>query len=335
MSYDFPSLSDIFSFFEQALFIPKPTWSIDKMPDMTGKVVIVTGGSAGIGKITVKALLEKNATVYLAARNEKKSLDVLEEYASLPGKGIFINLDLADLHSVKTAAQEFLRKETKLHVLINNGGIMMTAKDQFSPQGYDLQFATNVLGHFYLTKLLLPTLLSTAQQNQEKVRVITVGSCAQYIMKYKFDLRSFKDTPVRNKQSSMDLYCQSKFGNILFANELAHRYGEKGLISISLNPGNIKNTGLKQHMNGLSLTSLSFWMLQLYEPELGVLNQLYAGTSPECENMNGKYLKPWCQEGMMRPSASDPKTAEQLWKWMEEEVDRFERSLNFSKNPGL
>ncbi|THU95617.1 NAD(P)-binding protein [Dendrothele bispora CBS 962.96] len=139
MAYDFPSLSDVFSFFEQALFIPKPTWSIEKMPDMTGKVVIVTGGSAGIGKVTVKALLEKNATVYLAARNEKKSLD-------LPGKGVFISLDLADLYSVKAAAQEFLRKETRLHILINNGGIMMTPKDQFSPQGYDLQFATNVLG---------------------------------------------------------------------------------------------------------------------------------------------------------------------------------------------
>ncbi|THU95616.1 hypothetical protein K435DRAFT_895976 [Dendrothele bispora CBS 962.96] len=112
------------------------------------------------------------------------------------------------------------------------------------------------------------------------------------------------------------------YGNILFANELAHRYGEKGLISISLNPGNIKNTGLKQHMDVLSLASLSFWMLQLYEPELGALTQLYAGTSPECENMNGKYLKPWCQEGMMRPSANDPKSAGELWKWMEEE-NRF------------
>ncbi|THU95928.1 NAD(P)-binding protein [Dendrothele bispora CBS 962.96] len=327
MSYDFPGLSDICSFFEQALFIPKPTWSIDKMPDMTGKVVIVTGGSTGIGKET--ALLEKNATVYLAARDERRSLAVLEEYALLPGRGIFIDLNLACLYSVKAAAQEFLRFETELHVLVNNAGIMMPPKDQFSCQGYDLQFATNMLGHFYLTKLLLPTLLSTAHQHQGKVRVITVGSCAHYIMKYKFDLKSFTNTSVRNKQSPLDLYCQSKFSNILFANELAHRYGQKGLVSISLNPGNIKNTGLNKFLNKISLTSLIFWIFQLYEPELGALTQLYAGTSPECEDMNGKYLKPWCQEGVMRPSANDPKTAEELWKWMDEEVDKFEKKFKF------
>ncbi|THU91850.1 NAD(P)-binding protein [Dendrothele bispora CBS 962.96] len=320
-------MSDILSFFEEALFIPAPTWSVDKMPDMTGKVVIVTGGSAGIGKLTVKALLEKNATVYLAARNEKNSLNVFKEYASLPGKGTFLSLDLSDLRSVKAAVQEFLSKETKLHVLINNGGVMMTPKDELSPQGYDLQFATNVLGHFYLTKLLLPTLLSTSQQSTEKVRVISVGSL-------QVRLGSFKDTPKREEQSLMDLYCQSKFSNILVANELAHQYGEKGLVSISLNPGNIKNTGLNHHLEGMSLTSLSFWMLQLYEPELGALTPLYAATSPECENMNGTYLKPWCRKGRMRSSASDPKAAAELWNWMEKEVNRFESS-SFSEDHNL
>ncbi|KAK7449211.1 short-chain alcohol dehydrogenase [Stygiomarasmius scandens] len=240
MPFAFPSLIDIFSFFQQALFIPAPSWSVDKMPDMTGKVVIVTGGSAGIGKLTVKALLEKNATVYLAARDQQKSQTVIDEYTRLTGRtATFLKLDLADLHSVEAAAREFSRSKRPnfMYYTITGKAVMMTPKNQFSPQGYDLQFATNVLGHFYLTKLLLPTLLSTAQYASDKVRVITVSSCAQYIMKYKFDVGSFIDGPIRQKQGPMDLYSQSKFGNILFANELARRYGEKGMVSISLNPG--------------------------------------------------------------------------------------------------
>jgi len=121
-----PGPNDILSFLMQAYFIPSPSWSLDKMPDMTDKVIIVTGGSAGLGKLTVKvnflceavtlshhfekALLERNATVYLAARDEKKSQNVIDEYTRLTGKvAIFLKMDLADLNSVRAAVEEFLR----------------------------------------------------------------------------------------------------------------------------------------------------------------------------------------------------------------------------------
>ncbi|KAK7462220.1 hypothetical protein VKT23_007825 [Stygiomarasmius scandens] len=189
----------------------------EKITDMTEKIVIVTGGSAGLGKPTVKALLEKNATVYLEARDEKKSQAVIDEYAKITGKAaIFLKVDLADLRSVKALVKEFLKcvlsfnetwfsnsKETKLHISYNNGGVLMTPMDKVS-------FATNVLGHFYLTKLLLPTPISTAESISDKVRVVTLSSSVPYLAKYEFNMASLKDGPERRKMNPMTMYPQSK-----------------------------------------------------------------------------------------------------------------------------
>ncbi|KAF5365243.1 hypothetical protein D9758_005483 [Tetrapyrgos nigripes] len=313
MPYSLPRFSDILAFFKQAYFIPAPKWGPEKMPDMTGKVVIVTGGSAGIGKLTVKALLEKNAIVYLAARNPSKSQAVIDELAKSTGKNaIFLHIDLADLHSVKKATEEFLR------------GVMVPPKEQLTTQGYDLQFGTNVLGHFYLTKLLLPTLLSTTEQtpNSEKVRIVNLSSSAPYLMRYKFDFGSLIEGPARKRQSSGDLYMQSKFGNLVFAKELARRYGDNGIVSTAVNPGNLK-TELSRHASVFEKFGLRF--LQIYSPELGCLTQLWAGTSPEGAQLNGKFLVPWCREGRPRTGSDDSELAVELWRWMEEQVEKIER----------
>ncbi|TDL27096.1 hypothetical protein BD410DRAFT_836171 [Rickenella mellea] len=133
-------------------FPPKPTFSVDDIPDLSGKVMIVTGSNAGVGKETVKALLQRNAKVVKS--NHCEGGDILE-------------LDLANLKSVKQAAEEFIR-----------GVMAPPIKDLTSDGYYDLQFGTNVLGHFYFTKLLPPTLISTSAHHSSdgKVRILTTSS---------------------------------------------------------------------------------------------------------------------------------------------------------------
>ncbi|KAF7365124.1 NAD(P)-binding protein [Mycena venus] len=230
-------------------FPPKSKFSANDIPDLTGQVIIVTGGNSGVGKETAKALLQHNAKVYIAARSEEKAKDAIKDLKSQTGKEAELLLvDLADLHSIKRAASEFTQKENRLHVLFNNGGVMIPPIDQLTAQNFDLQFGTNVLGHFYLTKLLLPTLLATATA-EKPARVINTSSLASLVGT--IDFNTVKDSPARKKAGASKLYGQSKLGNVLFSNELQRRYADQNIVSVSLNPGNLK-TELQRHVPGLA-----------------------------------------------------------------------------------
>jgi len=295
------------------LFPPKSTFSPNDIPDLSGQVTIVTGGNTGIGKETVRALLNHNAKVYLAARSPERAEAAIKELSKTTGKdAIFLKLDLSSLEAVKAAAEEFLSKETQLHVLFNNAGVMHPPIDQLTADGYDLQFGTNVLGHFYFTKLLLPTLVATAKTAPEgKARVVNTASIMHMFGSLNFN--AFKDSPVRRK-SKLVLYSQSKRGNVIYAAELARRYGDQGIVSTSLNPGSIK-TELQRHIT-------TFWFSwMLYQPRFGALTQLWAGTSPEGLTMNGKYLRPWARVGTAHPDSQDLELGKQLWTWLEEQVE--------------
>ncbi|OAX40438.1 NAD(P)-binding protein [Rhizopogon vinicolor AM-OR11-026] len=298
-------------------FPPKSQFSVDDIPDLTGKVTIVTGGNTGIGKETAKALLVHNAKVYVAARSQEKVEAAIRDLKNSTGKeAIFLKLDLGDLKSVKAAAEEYLSKETKLDILFNNAGVMAPPIDLLTTDGYDLQFGTNVLGHFYFTKLLLPALIATAKSAPDgKARVITTSSSA-HVLTSSLNFDTFKDSPARRKLSPFDLYGQSKHGNVVQAFELARRYASEGIVSIPLNPGNIK-TDLARHMPSLQRSILNQF---LYDVEHGALTQLYAGTVPEAVEFNGKYLVPWARVGPTRKDAEDPKIGEALWNWLEEQV---------------
>ncbi|EIN04702.1 NAD(P)-binding protein [Punctularia strigosozonata HHB-11173 SS5] len=297
-------------------FPPAAKWSTDQIPDLTGFVCIVTGGNIGIGKETVKALLQHNAKVYLAARSQQRADEAIKDLQKDTGKeAIFLKLDLSDLKAIKAAAEEFLSKETKLHILFNNAGVMSCPVDLTTADGYDLQFGTNVLGHFYFTKLLLPTLLSTAETAPKgTVRIINTSSAAHYMSG--LDFATFKDGPKRRKQNTDLLYCQSKLGNVVFTNELVRRYADKGLISISAHPGVIRSN-LWQHSPKLTTKIMGSVM---HPASKGALTQLYAGTAPEAADLNGKYLGPWAKEWSPKPLSNDPKLGKELWTWLEEQV---------------
>ncbi|KAI5117021.1 hypothetical protein M0805_000005 [Coniferiporia weirii] len=299
---------------------PASKFSVADIPDLTSKVVIVTGGYSGIGREVVLALLQKNAKVYIAARSRAKAEVAIGELKELTGReALFFELDLADLKSVKRAVEEFQNKESQLHILFNNGGVFLPPVEQLTAHGHDLQFGTNVLGHFYFTQLLLPTLIETARTVPERhVRVITTASFTHWFHR---DPGFMWDTlkghsAARTKYGSELLYAQSKYGNLITALELARRYGDQGIVSIPINPGNIK-TEMQRHMSPFQRWTTN---LILYPAPLGGLTQLWAGTMPETAAYNGKYLIPWARVGEPRKEAKDPETAVKLWEWLEAQV---------------
>ncbi|KAG8695093.1 hypothetical protein FRC11_001739 [Ceratobasidium sp. 423] len=278
-------------------FPPKSLFTVDQIPDLTGQVIIVTGGNAGIGKETCKALLNKNAKVYLAARSKSKADEAIEWLKDeTNGKApTFLEVDLANLASVRKAAEEFKSKEHELHVLFNNAGVMAPPVEQRTADGYDLQFGTNVLGHYFLTALLLPILIHTAKNSpvaHGHTRVVNTSSMGAFWAPKEGIVWEALGTDATSAQACKrlgtgQLYLHSKLGNVLFSNELAKRYGEQGIISSSVHPGIIQSD-LLRHL-----------------PKLGA--KIY-------------YLIPWARVGDMPPGAHDDKLAEKLWAWLEEQV---------------
>ncbi|KAF8130188.1 hypothetical protein EV363DRAFT_1450626 [Boletus edulis] len=146
----------VYSIFRD-LFPPAPHFTVESVPDLSGKVALITGANAGIGKETARVLLTKNAKVWIACRSVSKGEAALKELKELTGRDAhLLKLDLANLKSVKQSVEEFLQRETQLHILFNNAGVYGPPIGMVTDDGYDLQFGTHVLGHFYLTKLLLP-----------------------------------------------------------------------------------------------------------------------------------------------------------------------------------
>ncbi|KAH7101567.1 NAD(P)-binding protein [Auriculariales sp. MPI-PUGE-AT-0066] len=303
--------------FISELFPPtKSPWTGDNMPDQSGKVFIVTGGNSGIGKETCRHLLLKGGKVYMGARSRERAEVAIAELATETGgrKAIFLPLDLADLASVKTAAVQFLQSESQLHVLFNSGGVMATPIDQLTKDGYDLQFGTNVIGHYYLTTLLLPTLVATSRATGARSRIITTAA-ALYRMHPRVNYATLRDGPARRKLDPQVLYAQSKFANIVLSNEYARRYGQD-IVAVSLHPG-VFHSELQKHIE----PSLMSWLTGLMTVPLwmGALNQMYAGTMPEAEKYHGKYMIPWVREGCGTKEIRDIKTAQALWDWLEQE----------------
>ncbi|KAF7795538.1 hypothetical protein EIP86_006700 [Pleurotus ostreatoroseus] len=308
---------------------PKAKWSVNDIPDLSGKVAIVTGGNSGIGKETVKALLAKKAKVYIAAHNQARCDAAIQELKTLTSnEALFLDLDLADLSAVKRAAQAFQEKESKLDILINNAGVMLPDPKALTVEGYDLQFGVNVIGHWYFTQLLIPQLVAAGSS-----RLVNVSSHG-HILSEGINWNTLRDGPERQKTKPLDLYNQSKFANVAVASEFARRYADKGIVSTSLHPGLIvTNLGRDMSRNVVKIVGLLS-----YDSAKGALTSLYAATSPEAATANGKaslrrqyivllltvllsqYLIPWARIGKAHPGTLNPELGEKLWTWLEEQT---------------
>ena len=293
---------------------------MDWIPDLRGKVIIVTGANNGLGFEAAKVFASHEAQVVLACRDLVKGKAARDQVRSesIGAKVEVIHLDLANLASIHQFAQDFKAKYERLDVLVNNAGILAVPYAK-TVDGFESQFGTNYLGHFALTGLLIDHLLKT-----NRSRVVMVSSTSHRLGKIDFDNLNYEDG---NGYTRMGAYRRSKLANLIFAYELDRRL--KGLkadtVSVAAHPG-ISNTNIVHHFDHLKVTKiLRFffdWLIPI--PAVGVLPILRAAVDEEVEG--GEYFGPggyfWNQD---RPKlvkstkgSRDVVVAKRLWEVSEE-----------------
>ncbi|KAJ7752968.1 NAD-P-binding protein [Mycena metata] len=296
------------------------------IPDLSGKTIIVTGGNTGIGYETVKQLLRKNAKVYLAARSPEKTTAAIKELEEETKKSaIFLQLDLVDLPAVRRAAEAFLSRDSKLDILFNNGGVMISPPDLLTAQNYDLQFGTNVIGHFFLTELLLPALTKSFEESKVPARVIHTSSQGHaFAPEYGLAFESLKGGRERDawvkKTGNWKRFCMaSKLGNIIISNHFAKAHSDV-LVSCSLHPGSIKSE-LQRHVVGWLQVIGNALLFPLRA--LGAYTQLWAATVASPAQINGKYLVPWGKIGKADKRASSTKLEGETIAYIREQIKDY------------
>ncbi len=258
-------------------------FDIQQVPDQPGKIALVTGANAGLGYETAKALAGKQFKVILACRNEQKGRKAMEEIKREHPKADleFLKLDLSHMDKVREAATDFLGRFQQLNLLINNAGVMMPPYT-VTPDGFELQLATNHLGHFLLTGLLLDTVLATPDS-----RIVSLSSLAHQQGKIHFeDLQSEK------KYSKMGAYAQSKLACLMYAYELQRRLEAHGhqTISVAAHPG-IATTELARHFpTFLKIIAPALALFIAQSPKAGAEPTLYAALGSDIEG--GDYTGP-------------------------------------------
>jgi NAD(P)-dependent dehydrogenase (short-subunit alcohol dehydrogenase family) len=267
-------------------------WTAVDVPDQSGRIAVVTGANAGLGLATARVLAGRGAKVVLACRDVVKAERAADRISSEVGQANLhvVRLDLASLASVREAADELRSDYPRLDLLINNGGVMAVPY-QRTEDGYELTLATNHLGHFALTGLLLERLLATAGS-----RIVTVSSIA-----HRRGVMYFDDLQSERRYKAEDAYAQSKLANLLFTYELQARLHAAGATTIALaaHPGNARtelwrtSSRLERVLISSRLRLLNFSLVQ--SAELGALPTLRAAVDPSAKA--GDYYGPvgWFQ----------------------------------------
>lgn len=293
-------------------------WTQADIPDQRDKIIIVTGANSGLGYETSRELAAKGARVIMACRNKSRGeLAAARIKDKLPTALLTVmKLDLADLAQIERFARRFRGAYGRLHILINNAGVMALPYRE-TGDGFEMQFGTNHLGHFALTGRLLGRLLDTPG-----ARVATVSSSIHERGKINFD-----DLNSRGHYDKWTAYEQSKLANLLFAYELQRKLeaNEQETISVAAHPGHTA-TNLRQTGPRMSGDRFQAWLMHLsnrflaQSTEMGALPILYAATAPDVKG--GDYIGPG---GIMemrgypiktRSSGDsyDPELARRLWR---------------------
>lgn len=290
-------------------------WTTEDMPDQQGRIALVTGANSGLGLETTRALISRGCTVLMACRSARKGEAARSQLLGSGAAGLdLLELDLSDLTSVARCAREVAERYGRLDLLINNAGLMAPPR-MLSRQGYELQFAVNHLGHFALTKALLPLM-----GDRPQARVVTVTSGAQY-----FGVMAWDDLQGEQRYDRWKAYSQSKLANVMFALELNQRLQASGsaVRSLAAHPG-LARTNLQP----VSVAATGAWQealaYRLMDPLFqsaaqGALPQLYAATASEAQG--GEHYGP-SQLGGLRGApkqqpvaraAKDQNLRQRLW----------------------
>jgi NAD(P)-dependent dehydrogenase (short-subunit alcohol dehydrogenase family) len=270
-------------------------------PDLAGKTYVITGANTGIGKTTALELARRGAHIILACRSEAKTLPVIEEIRrGMANAHVeFVELDLADLASVRRCAEQLNARQIQIHGLVNNAGLAGhrgTTKD-----GFEVQFGTNHLGHYLFTRLLLPRLEASGP-----ARIVNVASHSHYAVK-KIEWDALR-RPTRSRTGYPE-YEVSKLANVLFTAELARRLDGTHVTTYAIHPGVVATDVWRRLPRPLA------WLIKRFmaTPEQGARSSIKAATAPELSAETGHYYD---QHGSpKRPSrlAGDEQLARELW----------------------
>jgi retinol dehydrogenase 12 len=321
------------------------------IPDLSGKVIFITGGTSpppsqlphislllksnnnlyppgnvGLGKESALQLSHHNPShIYLSCRNASKASAAISSIQeTVPGARItFIQCDLTSLSSVASAAKEFTTKESRLDILMLNAGVMAVPAAT-TKEGYEVQFGTNHVGHALLTKLLLPTLVKTAELPGADVRVVALSSIGHTMASgISFDgLKSSRG----GLGTELTRYAQSKLANILFVRELHKRYSGKGVTAVAVHPGVVR-TELYNTMYGSGFGVGNLTKRFYTSVQDGAKNQLWAATAKkgdgDKEVKGGAYYTPVGVPEQCSNVANDSELAANLWEWTEKEIEGY------------
>jgi NAD(P)-dependent dehydrogenase (short-subunit alcohol dehydrogenase family) len=273
---------------------------------MQGKVVVITGANTGVGLETAVGVAAQGATTVLACRNQAKAESAAHEVTRRTWNDDVhvVSLDLADLASVRKAADEILHRWDRVDVLDNNAGGTWSQRQE-TAQGLEYTMGVCHLAHFYLTRLLLDRLQATAPS-----RVINVTSVGHHAA---FKGMRFEDLQSENRYDGMEVYCRAKLANVLFTRELARRTAGTGLTANTAHPGWVRSRfGMDGDTTGKS--AFGFRAIRPFQisPRTGAKTSVYLAASPDVANRSGEY---WVRSrpGHMGKHAKDDVAARRLW----------------------
>jgi NAD(P)-dependent dehydrogenase (short-subunit alcohol dehydrogenase family) len=288
-------------------------WTAENIPDQTGRIVVITGASSGIGAAAALALASKGAHIILAVRDPARGDAIRARISSQHpnAKTAVATLDLASLANVRAFATRMGSTVPRIDILLNNAGLGLQPIRGTTDDGFERQFGTNHLGHFALTGLLLPHLLAATAP-----RVVTIASIA-----HRRGRIDFADLQGERTYNASKAYSQSKLANLLFAFDLARRAAATPLLSVAAHPG-VASTGFVAAIGMPAYKSaIGNLAIRLFGQNAtkGALPGLYAATMPEVKS--GQY---WGPDGFMEirgqprlakvePQAKDLESARRLW----------------------
>jgi NAD(P)-dependent dehydrogenase (short-subunit alcohol dehydrogenase family) len=270
---------------------------------MQGRVCLITGATSGIGLESARALASQGAHVVLVGRDKGRGEAALAEVrrTSPEAKLELLQADLTSLASVRALAEDFQRRHSRLDVLLNNAGLIITER-KVTADGFEATLATNHLSHFLLTHLLLDMLKASGA-----ARVVNVSSQAHRVGSLDF----LDDLHAERGYSGMKVYGNSKLANILFTRSLAKRLAGTKVTANSLHPGVVR-TGFGLNNQGFFSTLVKLTAPFMLTAEGGARTSVYLASSPEVEGVTGKYFMK-CREAKESAAARNDAAAERLW----------------------
>jgi NAD(P)-dependent dehydrogenase (short-subunit alcohol dehydrogenase family) len=275
---------------------------------MKDKVVVVTGSNVGIGLETAAGVAALEATTVLACRNRAKAQAAAKEVTRRTWNDDVhvVSLDLADLASVRQAAEEVLTRWRHVDVLVNNAGGTWSARRQ-TAQGFEYTFGVNHLGHFYLTNLLLDRLRSTGS-----ARIVNVTSVGHHAARHGM---RFEDLQSERRYDAMEAYCRSKLANVLFTRQLARRLEDAGSGATvnAVHPGPVRSSfGMDGDLHGFMGFGMRLVRPFEISPKRGAKTSIHLATSPDVAGKTGMY---WVRSkpGHMSRQARNDEAAARLW----------------------